>query len=67
MTRSSLLAEPFVQTGVAKRPNFQVILIEWQTHNAWSGCGNSWLKAPVDKVDIESASAESIRKEMATV
>ena len=41
-----MLAAPFVQTGVAKRPNFLVFLTGRQTHNAWSGCGNSWLKTP---------------------
>jgi len=46
VTRRSMLAAPFVQTGAAKRPNFLVILTDQQTHNAWSGCGNSWLKTP---------------------
>lgn len=46
MTRRSVLAAPFVQTSLAKRPNFLVILTDQQTHNAWSGCGNAWLKTP---------------------
>jgi arylsulfatase A-like enzyme len=37
------MAAAFAQV---KRPNFLVILTDQQTHNAWSGCGNSWLKTP---------------------
>lgn len=43
MTRRSLLAAPF---AAVKRPNFLVILTDQQTHNAWSGSGNAWLKTP---------------------
>lgn len=46
MTRRSLLAAPFLQTPPTRRPNFLVILTDQQTHNAWSGCGNAWLKTP---------------------
>ena len=46
MTRRSLLAAPMLQVAASKRPNILVILTDQQTHNAWSGCGNSWLKTP---------------------
>lgn len=43
ISRRGLLAAPF---AAVRRPNFLVILTDQQTHNAWSGCGNSWLKTP---------------------
>ena len=46
MTRREALAAPFVQAAAARRPNFLVILTDQQTHNAWSGSGNGWLKTP---------------------
>lgn len=46
ISRRSVLAAPFVQTALAKQPNFLVILTDQQTHNAWSGCGNGWLRTP---------------------
>ena len=35
-----------MQTGAAKQPSFPVTLTGQKTHNAWSVCGNSWLKTP---------------------
>lgn len=46
MTRRDILAAPFVQGAARQRPNFLVILTDQQTHNAWSGCGNPWLRTP---------------------
>ena len=43
ISRRGLLAAPF---AAVQRPNFLVILTDQQTHNAWSGCGNAWLKTP---------------------
>jgi len=46
LTRRDVLAAPFVQAAAVRRPNFLVLLTDQQTHNAWSGCGNAWLKTP---------------------
>jgi len=37
---------PFVQSTRAEQPNILLILTDQQTHNAWSGCGNPWLRTP---------------------
>lgn len=49
MVRRDLLTgalAPFAQSARAERPNILLILTDQQTHNAWSGCGNPWLRTP---------------------
>lgn len=48
-TRREVLAgslAPFVQSTRTERPNILLILTDQQTHNAWSGSGNPWLRTP---------------------
>jgi arylsulfatase A-like enzyme len=43
--RRQLLSAP-AALFQSPRPNVLLILTDQQTHDAWSGCGNPWLKTP---------------------
>lgn len=57
MTRRAFLGSATAMAQTAKRPNLLLIMTDQQSHEAWSGAGNRWLRTPA--IDSLAASGTS--------